>query len=168
MKFRRVESCEEQQMVRTLVRHEQFGEGRVLASGNGQLRISFFGIDGVDSAQIFAQDAVARGFLVPVLLEKGRRCKGPGGACAVGRPIAGGPTVWRSYEVQYESGISSICSEVELEPVPSFSLPSPSSNLAVRQIHHLIEFRNREAFRFAHIQNLRQGGQLAALLSARI
>jgi ATP-dependent helicase HepA len=55
-----------------------------------------------------------------------------------------------------------------LEPVPSFSLPSPSSNLAVRQIHHLIEFRNREAFRLAHIQNLRQGGQLAALLSARI
>jgi len=32
----------------------------------------------------------------------------------------------------------------------------------------LVEFRNREAFRSAHIQNLRQGGQLAALLSARI
>jgi hypothetical protein len=50
----RVESCEGQQMVRTLVRHEQFGEGRVLASGNGQLRIVFFGADGADSEQIFA------------------------------------------------------------------------------------------------------------------
>jgi ATP-dependent helicase HepA len=155
-------------MVRTLVRHEQFGEGRVLASGNGQLRIVFFGADGADSEQIFAQDAITRGFLTPVLLEKGRRCQGPGGACAVVRPTAGGRTGWRSYEVLYESGISSVCSEDELEPVPSFSLPTPSSNLAVRQIHHLVEFRNREAFRAAHIQNLRQGGQLSALLSARI
>jgi hypothetical protein len=26
----------------------------------------------------------------------------------------GGPTIWRSYQVQYESGVSSICSGVEL------------------------------------------------------
>ena len=155
-------------MVKALVRHEQFGEGRVLASGNGHLKINFFGVDGVDSEQIFAQDAIARGYLTPVLLERGRRCKGPEGACTVVRPVARGLTLCRSYEVLYESGSSSICSEHELEPVPSFSLPTPSSNLAVRQIHHLIEFRNREAFRLAHIQNLRQGGQLAALLSARI
>ena len=150
-------------MIRTLVRHEQFGEGRIIALSDRQLTIKFIGQHGDDPDRTFSRDAFYQGVLTPVLLEKGRQCKGPQGACAVVRPIAGGPTVWRSYEVQYESGISSICSEVELEPVPSFSLPSPSSNLAVRQIHHLIEFRNREAFRLAHIQNLRQGGQLAAV-----
>jgi hypothetical protein len=60
-------------MVSTLVRQEQFGEGRVLASGSGRLRISFFGLDGANSEQIFAQDAIAGGVLIPVLLEKGRR-----------------------------------------------------------------------------------------------
>ncbi len=150
------------------MRHEEFGEGRVVASGSGKLRVKFFRIDGVDSERIFAQNALTFGLLTPVLLDKGRRCKGPEGECSVIRPLAGGRTGLRSYEVLYDSGAASVCSEDQLEPSPSFSLPTPSSNLAVRQIHHLVEFRNREAFRAAQIQNLRQGGRLAALLSARI
>lgn len=155
-------------MVRTLVRHDQFGEGRIVSTDKGQLRINFFLIDGVESEQVFAPDSLSRGFLAPLLLETGRHCTGPEGACKVVRPVAGRKLGCRSYEVIYESGLSSVCSEDELEPVPSHSIPSPSSNLAVRQIFHLVEFHNREAFRLAQIKNLRQGGQLAALLSARI
>jgi len=154
-------------MIKRLVRHEHFGEGRVVAQDRATIRISFF--DGISAeSQVFASDAIENGFLVPLLLENGRRCEGPEGTCTVMRTVSNGPARPRSYEVLYENGVTAVCSEVELEPLRSAFLLTPGMRLAAREIGHLNQFRSRESFCTASIQNLRQGGSLAALLSARI
>ncbi|MFN7919075.1 MAG: SNF2-related protein [Bryobacteraceae bacterium] len=155
-------------MVKRLVRHEQFGEGRVVALNNGTLTISFFELTGDEAEQVFARTAIEQGFLTLVLLEKGRRCQGPLGTCQVIRALQDGESGRYAYEVSYESGATAVCSETELDPVPATSLPTPSSRLAVREIEHLLQFRIREAFRNTCAHNLRQGGKLAALLAARV
>jgi len=155
-------------MVKRLVRHEQFGEGRVVALEDGSLRIWFFERTDAEAEQVFARTAIEQGFLTLVLLEKGRLCQGPLGTCQVIRALADGNSGRYAYEVSYESGATAVCSETELEPVPATSFPSPSSRLAVREIDHLLQFRIREVFRSTCAHNLRQGGKLAALLAARV
>lgn len=155
-------------MVKRLVRHEQFGEGRVVALENGSIKIRFFERSAAEAEQVFARTAIEQGFLTPVLLEQGRRCQGPLGSCQVTRALPDGNTGRYAYEVRYDNGATAVCSETELDPVPATAFPTPSSRLAVREIEHLLKFRIREVFRNTCAHNLRQGGRLAALLAARV
>jgi hypothetical protein len=77
-------------MVNRLVRHEQFGEGRVVALDDGSLKVSFFELTGAGTEQVFARTAIDQGFLTLVLLAKGRRCQGPLGICTVFRGLPNG------------------------------------------------------------------------------
>jgi len=155
-------------MVKRLVRHEQFGEGRIVALNDGSLKVSFFELAGATVEQVFARTAIDQGFLTLVLLAKGRRCQGPRGMCTVFRALPNGDGGCHAYEVAYEDGSTVVCCESELEPVPATTLPTPSLRLATREIDHLLQFRTREVFRSTCAQNLRQGGRLAALLAARV
>lgn len=154
-------------MIKRLVRHEHFGEGRIVAQDRATIKITFFDNLSADD-QVFARDALERGFLAPLLLENGRHCEGPAGRCTVVRTVSNGSAQPRSYEVLYESGLTEVCSEVDLSPSRSSVALTPGMRLAAREVGHLNQFRAREAFRTASIHNLRQGGHLAALLSSRI
>jgi ATP-dependent helicase HepA len=155
-------------MVNRLVRHEHFGEGRVVAFENGILKIRFFERSGAEAEQVFASTAIGEGLLTPVLLEKGRRCLGPLGPCEVKRALPDRDTGLYAYDVTYDNGATAVCGETELDPVPATAFPTPSSRLAVREIGHLLQFQAREVFRNTCAHNLRQGGRLAALLAARV
>jgi ATP-dependent helicase HepA len=61
-----------------------------------------------------------------------------------------------------------IVSETGLNPLPNQEVGNCASRLANRDFDHFICFRDREALRWAQLQNLRQGGWLKALLSSRI
>ena len=152
-------------MVGALVRHQQYGEGRVVANNRGHLRVLFFGDN---TEQEFGFDALNRGFLKRFLLEKGRRCQDAVGPCVIEQLASGGQGTLRTYHVQYENGGGAICTEADLEPVTASRMLRPSARLAERDLDHLLSFRCREALRGAQLQNLRQGGHLMALLSARI
>src|SRR5579871_239769 len=152
-------------MIGALVRHQQYGEGRVIANNRGQLRVLFFGSN---TAQEFGFDALNRGFLKRFLLEKGRRCQAEVGPCVIEQLATDGQGTLRTYHVQYENGGGAICTEADLEPFAASRTLRPSARLAERDLDHLLSFRCREALRGAHLQNLRQGGHLMALLSARI
>jgi ATP-dependent helicase HepA len=155
-------------MVGILVRHEQFGEGRVVANNTGSLRVVFFGKQSDVAEQEFGVDALRRCFLRRFLLEKGRRCRAAEGPCVIEQVLTGGQGALRSYQVQYDTGLGAVCTEAELEPLVASGTLRPSTRLAVRDLDHLLWFRCREALRGAQLQNLRQGGHLMALLSARI
>src|SRR5262245_19124518 len=100
-------------MIKRLVRHEEFGEGRVIAQDSGALKISFFEMPPASGEQIFSRNALESGFLTPVLLERGRRCVGPEGTCAVIKVASNGGIGHRSYEVRYETGAVAVCSEAD-------------------------------------------------------
>lgn len=155
-------------MLKRLVRHEQFGEGRVAFIDRTAFRVEFFGIDGTRSERLFAREAFDRGIITPNILEGGRSCQSPDGECEVLRALANSEDGWQTYEVKDRSGIVAVYSEADLEPLPSLVESKPSAKLSARDFHHLVQFRSRERFRTACIRNLRQGGQLTALLSARI
>ncbi len=152
-------------MIGALVRHQQYGEGRVVANNRGQLRVLFFENS---TEQEFGSDALNRGFLRRFLLEKGRRCQDGVGPCVIEQLASDGQGSLRTYHVQYENGRGAIRTEADLEPVTTTRTLRPSGRLAERDLDHLLSFRCREALRAAHLQNLRQGGHLMALLSARI
>jgi ATP-dependent helicase HepA len=152
-------------MVGALVRHQQYGEGRIVANNRGHLRVLFFGNN---TEQEFGVDALNRGFLKRFLLEKGRLCQGGAGPCVIEQLATDGRGTLRTYHVQYEDGPGAICTEADLEPSTASRTLRPSARLAERDLDHLLSFRCREALRGAQLQNLRQGGHLMALLSARI
>jgi len=152
-------------MVGALVRHQQYGEGRVVANNRGHLRVLFFGNN---TEQEFGFDALNRGFLKRYLLEKGRRCQAGVEPCVIEQLATDGQGTLRTYHVQYENGGGAICTEADLEPFTASGTLRPSARLAERDLDHLLSFRCREALRGAQLQNLRQGGHLMALLSARI
>ena len=155
-------------MLKRLVRHEHFGEGRIAAIDGAGLRVVFFGADGVVSEQSFARDALDKGIVTPTILEMGRICQSVDGECEVLRVLPRLDEAWQRYEVRDSSGIVAVYSEADLHPLPSSKDFKPSAKLAGRDFDHLVQFRSREAFRTACIRNLRQGGKLTALLSARI
>jgi ATP-dependent helicase HepA len=155
-------------MLKRLVRHEQFGEGRIAFIDRTALRVVFFSSDGSASEQSFARDALDRGIVTPNILELGRACQSPDGECEVLRALPRSEEGSQSYEVRHHSGTIAVYSEADLDPLPSLVESKPSAKLAGRDFHHLVQFRSREAFRTACIRNLRQGGKLTALLSARI
>jgi ATP-dependent helicase HepA len=155
-------------MIGMLIRHEQFGEGRVIAIRSGSIGVSFFGQNPSHVVQQFGTDALKRGFLKRFQLEKGRSCRGPDGLCMVHELLKGSPGALRTYKVEYESGLSGTSSEAELEPEAPSHPPSPSVRLVGRDLDNLAWFGCRENLRIAQLQNLRQGGHLIALLSARI
>ena len=155
-------------MLKKLVRHEQFGEGRVTSFDKSALRVLFLDQNGVTFEQAFASDAIRTGVVNANVLEKGRICQGPFGECEVLRVLPITEGLWRSYEVLDRLNATHVLLESELEPLRSTDLPQPSTRLAGREIHHLAQFRSREAFRTACIKNFRQGGKLSAILSARI
>lgn len=155
-------------MVGILVRHEQYGEGRVVANGAGSMRVAFFGNTNGVAEQEFGIDALRRGFLRRILLEQGRRCRTVEGSCIIEQVMVDGSGGLRRYQIRYENRPGAVCSEAELEPLASSGEIRPSARLAGRDIDHLMWFRCREAMRGAQLQNLRQGGHLMALLSARI
>lgn len=152
-------------MLGALVRHQQYGEGRVIANNRGNLRVLFFGNK---TPQEFGFDALNRGFLKRFLLEKGRRCHAEVGPCVIEQLATDGQGTLRTYYVQYEGGGGAVCTEADLEPFAATRTQRPSARLAERDLDHLLSFRCREALRGAQLQNLRQGGHLMALLSARI
>jgi ATP-dependent helicase HepA len=155
-------------MLGILIRHEQYGEGRVVANQAGSMRVRFFSHNGDQVEQEFGLDALKRGFLKRMRLEKGRACRGPDGQCVVMHLLAVSPDSLRTYQIQYENGVLVTSSEAELEPLASSEVPNPGARLASRDLDSLAWFGCREALRIAQLQNLRQGGHLVALLSARI
>jgi len=155
-------------MLKRLVRHEHFGEGRIASIDATALHVVFFGAGGVVSEQSFARDALDKGIVTPTILEMGRVCQSMDGECEVLRALPKLDEAWQRYEVRDPSGTIAVFSEADLDPLPSSKESKPSARLAERDIHNLVQFRSREAFRTACIRNLRQGGKLTALLSARI
>jgi len=155
-------------MLGILIRHEQYGEGRVIANQTGSIRVRFFCHNGDQVEQDFGLDALKRGFLKRLRLEKGRACRGPDGPCVVMNLRAVSRDSLRTYEIQYENGILVTSSEADLEPQTSSDGPNPGARLASRDLDNLTWFGCREALRISQLQNLRQGGHLVALLSARI
>jgi ATP-dependent helicase HepA len=155
-------------MVGLLVRHEQYGEGRVIAKEPGGLRVRFFAQNGNPLIQEFGPDALRRGFLKRLNLETGRVCRGPDGPCIVKQLLNASPGALQGYEIEYENGVSNITSEAELEPQAKSHNNKPAYRLAERDLDNLAWFGCRESLRIAQLQNLRQGGHLVALLSARV
>jgi ATP-dependent helicase HepA len=155
-------------MLKKLVRHEQFGEGRIISADKALLRVIFFKPDGIPFEQGFARDAIRRGILHANILERGRVCAFGDGQGEVLRALPLAENEFQTYEVLTTQGVSAVYSEADLDPVIDFSETKPSTRLAGREFSHLAQFRSRESFRTACIRNFRQGGKLTALLSARI
>jgi ATP-dependent helicase HepA len=155
-------------MLKKLVRHEQFGEGRIISADKAALRVIFFNPDGTSSDQGFARDAIQRGILHANILEGGRICGFEDGKCEVLRALPLVEGQLQTYEVLNAVGLPAVYSEADLEPVIVSSETKPSTKLSGREFSHLAQFRSRESFRTACIRNFRQGGKLTALLSARI
>ena len=116
----------------------------------------------------FGRDSLQQGFLCRVLLEPGRRCEAAGGPCSVRRAVLMPHDQPYEYEIQGDDGQKAIVSETLLNPLPNPEVRNCAAQLANRDCDNLICFRSREALRGAHVQNLRQGGRLKALLSSRI
>lgn len=143
-------------------------EGRVIATQSGFIKVRFFGQNGNQIERQFGADALKRGFLKRLQLEKGRSCRGPDGLCTVDALLKASTPALRTYKVQYENGLSGTSSEAELEPLGASHSPTPTARLASRDLDNLVWFGCRENLRIAQLQNLRQGGHLIALLSARV
>jgi hypothetical protein len=136
-------------MVGLLVRHEQYGEGRVIAKEPTTLKVRFFGQNGNPLIQEFGPDALKRGFLKRLNLESGRVCRGPDGPCVVKQLLNASPSALQTYEIEYENGVSNTTSEAELEPHAKSHNNKPAYRLAERDLDNLVWFGCRESLRIA-------------------
>jgi ATP-dependent helicase HepA len=152
-------------MLGSLVRHEEYGEGRIKNTIAGKLAVHFF-----ENAQEFrfAQDALNQGFLRRLILELGRPCTGPSGSCRVKNLVHNQNGQLRVYRVEYDNGNEEIVTEAELQPSHTKDPPSAIARLANRDLDHLTSFLSRENLQIASFLSLKNSGNLAALQSARI
>lgn len=151
-------------MVGALLRHQQYGEGRVVANNGGHLRVLFLGNN---AAQKFGSDSFNRRFLKHFLLER-PTVPAQVGPYVIEQLARDGQGKLRTDHVQYENDLSAICTKADLEPFTASRKPRPSARLTERDLNRLLSFRCREALCGAQLQNLRLGGHIIALLSARI
>src|SRR6266496_2711810 len=119
-------------MLGILVRHEQYGEGRVVASQSGSLKVRFFNKNENPVTQEFGADALKRGFLKRLRRETGRVCLGPDGPCVVTQLTTASPDALQTYEIEYGNGVSKSTNEAELEPQARSHNTNPGARLADR------------------------------------
>jgi ATP-dependent helicase HepA len=152
-----------------LVKHSEFGVGKVLAVDalpNGNMQIAFVGSSGVITFESRSLGQKVR----RAYLSSGTRCNSAKGDCLIVR-ISQTFDNQRAalYEVSYpDSGVSEIVSEVMLLPAHMAPLSEPEMQLAALEHDGYPLFHEREMLAEALRRTVRGGNGLRALLASRI
>jgi len=150
-----------------IVKHSGFGLGKIHSSQNNQLTVLFFSPPDVKTvvAVIDGRPVLKRALLPPNTVcdtQKGERCTVTSAVPAI---ISNEP---HRYQVEFDNGLSTEVSEIDLVPKDIPPPSSPLEALAERQLEGYGTFLKREALADAWWSSVRGALGLRALLSSRI
>jgi ATP-dependent helicase HepA len=153
-------------MVGFIVTHLGHGLGKILATDNGRVSVSFlFPPNQLTLVSEIDGKPVLRRSILPLRTP----CETPQGRCTIlEQHPASENSAPHFYTVEYDDGLSAKVSETELEPVELLRSSSPLEVLANLELDGYGTFRMREALADQWLHLVQAGRGVKALLSSRI